>query len=576
MKPPAILLALLGAVALRAESPSGAAPAGPVVSLPPMLVEGLSAHAPRWRYAAIPGFEILSCADDEATEKFALKLYRLHAQLRALVPAALLVRQDEPMTLIFYPQSRAESLSEEMMAELKRAQNARDNPSRVRAPPNLDLRDSDSSMLFSVIDDGDSGHGWRNLGSVLGVMDYGDLVLSPEHVASLIRDRAPSPPPWFVAGFGRFYATLETSETAMEFSPDPWLGPDQARVVKNRPDAFRPTLPMVDLLTGRYPPDRADPASHAYHLLWLAESELFIRWCLDGKAVPTGSARDALWHFADEASRQPVTETLFRRSFGFGFSDMRDELSDYLASAVARPVTIAIPDSGAEPACRLSDATPATILRIKGEWSRRTLQLIRAQHPALLPIYIQQARQTLQKAYDEHERDARLIADLGLLYCGLGERDSARRYLEEAFAAGRPRASALAQLARLRLDEAKRHPGAANGKLTPSQVESVLEPVRAARGISPPQLLAYSVAAELATRSPGGPTAELRALMTEGAELFPSIAPLVAAAAIRLREVGDTVKANELLDLGLWTATEASAYANLKAARNQPVPKPAP
>jgi len=542
----------------------------PVVDLPPILVEGLNGKGPRWKYARIPGFEILSCAEDDATERFTLKLYRLEAELTALISSNLLVRFDEPTTLIFYPQSRAESLSREMMEELERAQVARNSPGRVRAPPNLDMRDPDSSVLFSIIEDGGPAHSWHILGSIFGGLDLGSLVLSPEHVAA----RAPSPPPWFVVGFARFYSSVMNSEEGMRFSPDPWLGDDEARRVRNRPDAFRPTLPLAELLIGRFPRAKADFAGRAYRELWMAEAELFVRWCVDGKMVAGGSARNALWQLVDAASRQPVTETLFRHYFGMGFSDARDELSDYLATTVGRQVQIHLDGLGPDPVVELSDAPPEVIHRIKGDWARRTLRLVREKYPKLLPVYIQQARDTLQKSYDQGEKDPRLVADLGLLYSDIGEDSAARHYLEESFRSGPMRASALAQLAHLRLEDAKRHPQGEADRLSADQLEAILVPLRVARRASPPQILTYLVAAELGRFGPKGSSAELQSFLTEGADRFPLVGDLIIDAVRQETGGGESQRALHLAELGMWTTTDPAVYAELKSARNALLQKP--
>lgn len=573
MKRPLLLLAM--AAALRGAAPPTPVALGPVVELPPMLVEAAGTSAPRWLYGQMPGFEILSCAASDATEDLALRLYRLRAQLAQLVPSSLQVQRDEPFTLILYPQNRAESLSQALNEQLAVGQNRTVPRGRVLAPPNLTLSDPDSIELFLIVDDRPAGTVWNSRGMFTAGGRYEGIVFSEGYIRSLLQDRAPATPPWFIEGMAQFYSTLATTEDGMEFAPDPWLGPDWASAARREEaDAFRPTLPLAELFLGRRPAAPVDAGSRAHFDLWLAEAELFVRWAIDGPSHRNYRSRAALWQFADAAARAPVTESTFRQCFGMGYSDARDEMSDYLARAVVRPVTVDLGSEPSIPDLRLRLAAPGEIHRIKGDWARRTLRLVRESHPALLPIYVRQAREVLQTAYDAGERDPRLVANLGLLYSESGSPAEARRYLLEGSAAGGIRAAALAQLARLRLAPyvTANHPD--SGRPDPEAVAAIMTAVRAAHRLQPPQLLTYLVVGGLCELDPRRATPEERTLLAEGAELFPSCTPLVVCAVREDATGGDRSRALRLAEMGLWTGTDSAPLAQLKSERNALLAKP--
>jgi hypothetical protein len=562
------------AAATLGAAPPPVAP-GPVVELPPMLVEAAGTSAPRWLYGRIPGFEVLSCASSEVTEDLTLRLYRLRAELGQLVPASLQVQRDEPFTLILYPQSRAESLSQALNEHLARGQARKLSQGRVLAPPNLDLDDPDSDLLFSVVEDRSTKLSWSPGSVYTGGSRYDGIVYSPEYISRLFSDRAPALPPWFIYGMARFYGAISTIDDGLEFAPDDWLSPESAEAAhRGGADAFRATLPLAELFRGQLPAPPGDAAAREQSKLWLAEAELFVRWSIDGPAHRQYQARAALWKFAEAASHAPVTEDLFRQCFGMGYSDARDEMSDYLARAVRRPVEVDLDSEPALPELRLGVASPADIHRIKGDFARRTLRLVRESHPALLPIYVRQAREVLQGAYDEGERDPRLVADLGLLCREAGSIPEAGRYLEEGFRTGTMRPNALAELARLRL--ATYLEAAREGSRRPplAAVESILAPIRAARRLQPPQLLAYLVVADLCGLDPAQARPEERALLAEGADYFPSSTSLILAAVRQDGAFGDRARALRLADLGLWMGTDPALLAQLKSARNALQAKP--
>src|SRR5256885_312432 len=71
----------------------------PVVALPPFIVEEAS-KGPPWRYAEIPGYEILSRCSDATTREVVEVHWRLHQLLAEILPERLQVKLTVPRALI--------------------------------------------------------------------------------------------------------------------------------------------------------------------------------------------------------------------------------------------------------------------------------------------------------------------------------------------------------------------------------------------------------------------------------------------------------------------------------------------
>src|SRR6185503_11059886 len=113
-------------------------------------------------------------------------------------------------------------------------------------------------------------------------------------------------------------------------------------------------------------------------------------------------------------------------------SDLRDRLSDYLAVTVKGPMQILIGELPRLPALEVRPASPAEIARLRGEWERLCVPMVRRLHPAQAGRYLDQARRTLQNAYEAGDRDPRTLAIRGLCELEAGEVSVGREFLELA------------------------------------------------------------------------------------------------------------------------------------------------
>ena len=97
----------------------------------------------------------------------------------------------------------------------------------------------------------------------------------------------------------------------------------------------------------------------------------------------------------------------------------------------------------------------------------------------------------------------------------------AGQLLELAAQQGPIRPRANFELARLRYDALWGRSTRNDGKLTAAQAGTILEPLLAATRQSPPQAAVYELMGHVSFNSTEPPSAEILAVLAEGARLFP-------------------------------------------------------
>ena len=445
-----------------------------------------------------------------------------------------------------------------------------------RFSPMNDLRlsEADSSFIFVILDDWQWGwdirHGFpRGQGSA--------LFYSPPYLRYLLDSRAPALPDWFVTGVTRLYKSIAFSDTVTgelssawtkpmapsgnpwqdsAFESAAWTSRESAAALRAHPEAPRLLLPMQELFVDAAPAGR----SAQYRNLWESQAELFVRWAFSDR-IEDGRVR--LQAFVGAAATEPVTEELFRTYLGMGYSDARDALSDYLPEAVSKrqPLAFAAAPADLRPV-ELREATSHEIHRIKGEWARRTLKVVRANFPAALPLYTAKARQLLQGSYDRGERDPQLIASLALYQIDSGDPKVGQRMLEDHPEAAEARPLAGVALAKLRLVEFLASPAGKAGSFSEEQAGKVLKELGAALVKQPPLDAAYQIAARVSLHLGRDPTDDERAQLNEGAQLFPRDSQLVMRCISWDLRANDLALARKLVDLGAYEASDPTTRDN--------------
>ncbi|MEY4940800.1 MAG: hypothetical protein RIQ93_2535 [Verrucomicrobiota bacterium] len=489
-------------------------PVGPVIELPPMIVAG-SAKGPPWLYAQTNVGEFLSRCSASTTRQFIETRQRLVHVLQILVPEEFFVRMDVPGVTILDAQGRSASndaVVQEMMKQEGRGNRPPDfNPAeggrgrggarpRVQFLPNLRLEDRDTTALFAFLDENN--------------FDGSRLFLSPDFVRFLLARRTPMLPPWLIEGIMAIYVQANMAGDPIVIRPFEWLSVAESQGLERDPERPRTLFAMPDL----FKPDtwRASEEDGRRIKVWQGQAALFFRWALDPR---NAGARDAFWKFARRASEEAVTEVMFEECFGFGYSEMRDRLSDYLPLAVKNPLRIPRGKLPRLPRIEVNPAKPAQIARLRGEWERMEIPFVKARHPEFVSRYTDQARRTLHRGLEQGEADPRVVSSLALCELDAGNEQEARPLLERAVAAQVARPRVYYELARLRyLELTTGQP--AERRYSPQEIEPVVSLLRIPLKQQPPLPENYLMLAQTWLFCTGAPPAEDFATLQQGTNLF--------------------------------------------------------
>lgn len=476
------------------------------VELPPMIVEE-KAESVRWLYASDGTTEFLSRCSLSTTRRYAEAWIRKLQLLRTLVPPAFLAKTDVPTVMVLYAQDLKQPVSAEIQRQLRTLQAEQatlpsaDRPGRVHVgfAPNLRLNDRDMHASFVYIDE--------------ARFDAKTLIVAPNYLRFLLERRAPLLPGWLIEGIDRTYRNADLVKAPISFPPFIWTQRWDSEALIRDPQSSRALLPAGELFSPLVLGREADRHPRRVEI-FLAQVELFIRWAVDSG----GPNREALWKLAARAAEEPMTEEMFEACFGFGFSELRDRLSDYLPRAVQESPRVD-PGSLTSPRLEVRPATPSEVARLRGEWERLAIGHVRRSLPEVRELYAEQARRTLRKAYDAGERDPRLLATMGLCEIDAGNEAGAREFLEPAVNAGVVRPRAYLEVARLRLADLRRgHPP--ERLFTYAELAPVFDPLRQAAKQAPPLPEVFMLMAEAWVRCVAAPDREDIALLELGEKYF--------------------------------------------------------
>jgi len=541
-----------------------------IVRLPPYLVEG-NRDTRRWKYAAIPGFEALSCCSTKDTEDVMGEVHREQAWFDQIVPPGLQGMGSVPTRLILFSDDAKKTISENVSSlageydsrlRLKLAEAGLQIPHVTKGLiPQVKLWDEDSTAVDMVL-------------RYLGADSRRNLSFQLDYVLFLLARRAPPLPSWYIEGVLRLYQSRGAGPRAgpsgtvvpvmvglrggmsVEFGPGAgslspqrqvflpvtWVAPGVTDLIREDPSLAGRVAPLRDLLAGPPPAARApgtpgevraeEPSpdqargilaqgagkdSPWRRDLWASEALLFVRWALDD---PSFERRHALWKLVARAGSGPVDEAMFRDCFGMGFDEADAQLAGYLGDAVARRFVL-IPESPVDyPFIDVEGATEAQSSRVLGDWERMEYEFVRESHPEFAAAYARQAARTFQDAYDDGVRDPEFLAAFGIYECTVGDDARAAGYLEAAVHAGAARPRAFVELARIRYGEAIANPTGPGRWLGAAQVASVLGLIRAAGTLEPRQLAGYAAAADVLAHA-AAPSAGDLGILDEGVRCFP-------------------------------------------------------
>lgn len=544
--------------ALLAVGPGGLAPAadspraGAAVELPPMLVEESVSSVP-WLYVNAGGTEFLSRCSPSTTRALAEAWLTKLQLVQALVPPEFLVRMDVPSVFVLYSQDLRQTVSVEIQRELQRDRarsgEGEEGGGGVNIALSMRLGDRDMHASIAYIDE--------------ALFDGAALSVAPGHVHYLLRGRVPDLPGWLVDGLERTYRRADVLHEPITLSPLVWLNAGESSALGS--DAARPRalLPPGELLASEA--ERATQNRHPRRAeVRAATQELFVRWGI----VSGERNREAFWRFAARCAEGPVTEEDFERYFGFGYSELRDRLSDFLPEAVERTIWIDPGRPPPLPRIEVGRATVNEIARVRGEWERLAIGHVQRRLPQVREPYVAQARRTLRRAYDAGDRDPRLLATMGLCEVDAGNDAGAREFLEPAVAAGVVRPRAGYELARLRFTELRQGaPDSATFSYT--QLAPVLAPLRLAVKQAPPLAEVFVLLAEAWACCEVAPTTEELAELELGARYFGQRPAVGYAIARALAKHGRSAAAIAALEAGAASVPDESTRDSIARLRSE-------
>lgn len=565
-----ILCSALALVACVLPPRLAADPAGgPVTLLPPMLVREHRDGA-HWRYAAVGGLEVLSRCDDGTTTAFVTAYLRRQAELDQLLPPALRRRQSVPLAIILITPAVERAMNEDLVrtmnAKARTESSGYVTPQAsawqvyrlVRTFPQLTLSDDESTGMVCTLDAAQRGPvapGGEAAGFFAGLANdgtYRDLTFTLGRIGGLLGGRSPPLPSWFKSGFLAFYQEIAwsswTDADQVRAGPVLWISPALTRQAERPPgapdDPRIALLPLVRFFAG--PLGGAAPLTADESRRWRAQSSLLFHW-----AYAQPARREALWRFADQSSRQAVTEDLIQRCFGEGSLRLEEELLAYLPRAVKSPLPLLDAAAIRVPPIPLRNAAYVEAARITGDMGRKEIAYVKDADPDSVPPYVNQVGSVLRGPAEEGERDPAQLAVLGLFDCDVDRTDEALPFLAEAAAAHVARPEVYLELAKIRYQAALARPTGAEGKLGPEQVADLVGLLREGRRYEPALPESTLLAAEIWSRAEAAPSPENLTLLREGAELFPDNVPLVTAVAGRYVQAGAGEEGFRIVDRAL-------------------------
>ncbi len=544
--------------------------AGPVVELPPYVVETNLDVMP-WTYMRAPGVEVISRCSEVTTELLLSHHFRLHEMLAIMLPEELRVKLDVPTAYVLFNEATQPGMAREVLEEVRKRQGRA--AVNIGGLANYRFHDRDAVTIFFIINEHE--------------FSQGRLSLTADYVRYMLESRTPSLPLWFIDGMMEVYRStllesaaplFATSATIMDRVPEgsftirplQWVSETETHAVKRNVRQKREFLPLGELFTAS--PAAREPARAA---LGRSESALFIRWALHESGPD--SRRAALWTFVSRASRQPVTEAMFRECFGLDYATAENQLLDYLPVAVKSTIYLKTGKLFELPGIETREATDGEVSRIKGGLDRLEVTYVKGVYPELTGRYLQQARRTLRKAYDKGDRDPRLLAELGLCECDAGDDVAARPFLDAATRRKVVRPRAYYELARIDYEELlTRVPG---GKFTIDEAGIVLRPLNTALQQSPQLPEIYELLSDVWLRTAARLSAAQLQVLDEGVRNFQWRTRLIYSTALLNSLNGRPTEARAYIDQGLAIATppkERELFLKLQAviAAEKPVPAP--
>ncbi len=538
-------VAWLAALLFAAWPAFGANPANEAVELPPVLVDE-KRFPLQWLYVQVPGVELLTTCSRAVAREFMETYVRQEHLIRTLIPERYLAT-DIPISVLLIDAENAERLIDETMTKVlaEHTPRAVQRVGRTKVMPNIRLDDRDHSVVLSLRQ--------RQFSSEVS------FAFVSGRIAHLLDRLSPRPPPWLAAGLVGLYDQCIFGENVIQVSPLVWSTPDETDKLKRELEWPRDVLPLPALFALL-----PETAQRAEIRRWREQAALFVRWAL----VADDERRAAgFWRFADHCRERAPDEAIFRECFNMGYAEARDRISDYLPQATEETILLEREPLKRLPLIQPRRATDLESGRLRAEWARMEAAYVRRHHPDHYPMYLREARETVQRARTAAGPVPELRALSGLIAYAEEDWATAETELEAAVAGGSPRPLAAYTLARLRWDEYRRNND--NRPLDAAQTGFVLAPLQSALRARPILPEVYGLFADVWLNTLLKPTAEDLAIAREGAQRFPELAGVVARVALLLMREVSLEAGREIIDDSLARISEEPRRELFQAIRKE-------
>jgi len=555
---------------------------GPIVELPRFVVtESRDLPPPEeWRYAQIPGFEILTNASNRATQRL-INDFALFKQALGIVwPMA--DRVSAPISLILCGKgSKFDSFlpaKTEAGPEMARASIFLRGGSQTAIV--IDLEATEINVLATEIDTLESGTD----SSRISVDHHKQLYR--EYVRYLLSASEPRLPAWFEEGLAQIVMAMRVDRKLIEFGKleDPNTISAQAAMTaqmnamlgEDDPDAMMlPGAPAEDRdfnaalhRKALVPMDKflsiAHDAPEALNPLgnnrWAKQAYAFVHMALFGD---NGKWQKPFALFITRSVKEPVTEELFKECFNLTYKAMQLQLRGYVQYTRYKSLRYQAKGEGLPrpPPLELRDATQSEVGRIKGEAMMLAGRKAAAGTELIAP-------------YVRGERDPGLLAALGLHERANGEEERARKFLEAAVTAKVVRPDAYLALARFRHADALAKPAGTEGKLSAEQVQGIISLLLTARTQPPQNSEIYDLIAETWMVSATTPTRSDLQPLVDGVHLFPGRLRLVYQSAVLCGAAGLLDAAHSLAEHGINITRNPAVRASFEELKQSLPPEP--
>ncbi|MFT3869675.1 MAG: hypothetical protein QM715_14565 [Nibricoccus sp.] len=276
-----------------------------------------------------------------------------------------------------------------------------------------------------------------------------------------------------------------------------------------------------------------------------AQAYLFSHMCLYGRAH---RYQKAYYKLAARAAKGPITEEIFKECFGMDYKKMEVEMRGYVEFTDYERIDYRFKKGQkfeTAPAITLREASDAESGRIAGEVMR-------------MGGHQEEALTRLIAPYVRGERDAELLAALGLAEKKAGHSERAQKFLEAAIAGKTTRALAYLELARLRAGEIQTKAQVEKRAVKAGDLKPIEEALLAGAKCPPPMYELYDMLARLWHDSHAKPTLDQFNHLMPGALKFSTRLGLVYRIAAIGVDCGYFEKSRLLIQHGLEVAPNES------------------